>query len=158
MKKQLPVFVYGTLRKGFGNYRLLKGKTIKEECGLIDGAIYPVSSNGGFPCLVEQKGVVVGELMYIEPNMYEQVLERLDGLEGYREKDERYSMYLRRVRTVQTRGGNVEAYVYIWNNGIRTEKIPSGCWKTFEQQRAAARKRDDNFFNEWAAEYDTDGF
>lgn len=142
--KQLPVFVYGTLRRGFYNYNaFLKGKTINWKPALIDGAIYPVHSGGGFPCLVEEEGVVVGELMYIDPKEYKDVLWQLDRLEGYRENDEQSSMYLRREREVMCNGELEKTWVYIWNNNhrkITTDKITSGCWKTFEMTKLMERK------------------
>lgn len=134
--KQLPVFCYGTLRNGFGNYHnILKGTTEKEKSGLIEGAIYPVRPSGGFPCLIEQEGSVVGELMYIKPELYDDTLARLDMLEGYSKRSPKNSMYIREKREIVCFDEKVIAWVYIWNRPTpRTEKIPSGCWKTFEQQ------------------------
>lgn len=146
MKTQLPVFVYGTLRNGFGNYsRLLKGNTEKEVVGaMTDGAIYPVRPSGGFPCLTEEDGFVVGELMYIKPNIYDKTLRSLDWLEGYNKTDQKHSMYIRKKKLVDTPlDGVVDAWVYVWNTDYRpitTNRIPSGCWKTFEMAKLMERR------------------
>jgi gamma-glutamylcyclotransferase (GGCT)/AIG2-like uncharacterized protein YtfP len=131
MTKKLPVFVYGTLRKGLHNYRLLQGATVKEVPATIKGVIYPVSPYGGFPCLVAEEGTVQGELMYIKPNIYDKVVDRLDSLEGYRKYHEVSSMYLRRKAIVKTEEGEVEAWVYYWNSQIKYPRIESGDWKTW---------------------------
>lgn len=151
---QLPVFVYGTLRNGFGNYRLLEGRTLKEETAFIDGAIYPVHQNGGFPCYTDREnGVVVGELMLIKPNVYDDTLRSLDMLEGYHSSHINQSMYIRKIKKVRTEHGEMLAYVYVWNvthgRPLTTEKIDSGCWKTFEKQRQASKLFDNNHMGEW---------
>lgn len=141
MENLTPVFVYGTLRHGEGNYHILRGKTEKEEIALISGAIYPVASYGGFPCLMDEEGEVVGELMWIKPELYERTMQALDRLEGYREYDEKNSMYIRQKVSVMYRGEEIQAWAYFWNRGkTGTKKITSGCWKTFEQQRRASQE------------------
>jgi gamma-glutamylcyclotransferase (GGCT)/AIG2-like uncharacterized protein YtfP len=128
----LPVFVYGTLRNGFGNYNwALKGKTEKEETALLEGSIYPVHSGGGFPCLIEEEGLVHGELMYIKPDLYDDVMQSLDNLEGYFPKRESTSMYVRRVRDVHVGTKTIKAYVYVYNRPLRTKRIESGDWVKF---------------------------
>lgn len=82
----LPVFVYGTLRNGQGNYgRLLRGRTADEQLGTVAGvAMY--NRNGGFPYSVvtnDPSDVIVGELMTPKADEYADVLDSLDWLEGY---------------------------------------------------------------------------
>lgn len=75
----MHVFVYGTLKQGFGNHVLLKDSKFvsnghtKEE--------YVMYSTGGFPVVAEaETGLhVSGEVYEITP----EVLKRLDRLEGY---------------------------------------------------------------------------
>ena len=136
--EQIPFFVYGTLRRGFGNYNaILAGNTDREVAALADGVIYPVGHYGGFPCLMEEDGTVVGELMYIKPDRYDEMLQRMDRLEGYRENSPKNSMYIRKQKTARTNDGLIDAWVYVWNGAISTERIKGGCWKTFTQKRAA---------------------
>jgi gamma-glutamylcyclotransferase (GGCT)/AIG2-like uncharacterized protein YtfP len=113
--QQLPIFVYGTLRTGQGNYRrFLEGETIAEyPATLPNHKMYSL----GIAYITDSKtGCVVGDLMFLEPSTYQKVLANLDGLEGYREKDP-HSHYLRVKRTAQYtdktgRLQNVECWVY----------------------------------------------
>ena len=137
----LPVFVYGTLRAGLGNYNwALKGRTKEEVPAFVfNHAIFPVSKTGGFPCMIKNQGTIVqGELMYIKPELFETVMQDLDGLEGYIETDLDYSMYHRKLITVShgVTGEPIKAWTYYWN--LRTEKeiydfIPNGDYVRFEE-------------------------
>lgn len=125
-----PVFVYGTLMNGLSNYkRLLEKTTVEEFPATTKGIMYSVHDN--FPAVVEGEGAIKGELIYIDHEMYDLVLHRLDVLEGYRESDPN-SMYIRKETTVLNTQENieVEAYIYIWNHETyKLEPIYSGDWK-----------------------------
>jgi gamma-glutamylcyclotransferase (GGCT)/AIG2-like uncharacterized protein YtfP len=143
--KQLPVFVYGTLRNGLGNYsRLLSGRTVRELPGVLLGAaMYDVVS-GGFPGIVpDAEELVHGELMWIDGTVYDEVVRSLDWLEGYREGNKN-SMYIRSkvlVHTV-TAGAPVEAWAYIWNGGVEDyPKVSGGDWKHYKQDFVDGRMR-----------------
>lgn len=134
MTKQLPAFVYGTLRNGFGNYeRLLKGRTVAEHAAITKGTMFSV---GGFPALINEfEQPIKGELMYIEPEKYEEVLRSLDWLEGYDRRDPKRSMYLREKVQVwnESTGQMVEAWVYYWNRSVKgLEYVKSGCWREYK--------------------------
>jgi gamma-glutamylcyclotransferase (GGCT)/AIG2-like uncharacterized protein YtfP len=100
------VFVYGTLKEGYGNNYLL-GR--EEFIGKAE-ALEPFSMfNSGFPVLTqaepEMYGVVKGEIYRI---LAESTLKNLDALEG------NGSMYSREVRIFQLEDGtNISAWVYI---------------------------------------------
>jgi gamma-glutamylcyclotransferase (GGCT)/AIG2-like uncharacterized protein YtfP len=132
--KRYPVFVYGTLRHGFGNYlRLLKGNTHYEESAITKGEIRPVGLHGGFPCLSDNDEMVVrGDLMFIREDVYEEVMRSLDWLEGYKSGFPESSMYVRELRDVATERGTVKAWVYIWNREKpATDRIISGDWERY---------------------------
>ena len=132
--EKLPVFVYGTLRRGFGNYySFLKGTTEKEEPATMKGVMY---STGGFPAVIRGEGIVQGELMYIDKKFYNYTLNRLDMLEGYNPHDEMTSMYFRREVSVVTKTGKqVKAWAYIWNELFipvkELIKVNNGDWADF---------------------------
>ena len=126
--KQYPVFVYGTLRSGFGNYRnFLEGYTTKEEFGRARGVMYDV---GAFPAIVEGKGTIMGEIMYIAPEVYNHVLTALDNLEGYI-PDSGYSMYIRKLINVLNADNNmIKCWAYFWNYSTKNLPLIShGDWK-----------------------------
>lgn len=133
--RKLPVFVYGTLRKGHGNYRLLAGRTVDEARAVVDGILH-AAPHGGFPCAVEGDGVIVGELMFIGDEVFDETMYALDMLEGYHENNPKRSMYLRKVVTATTpQGEDFEAYMYFWNYDRVGDLIPSGDWNDYERPR-----------------------
>lgn len=75
------VFVYGTLKRGHGNHRLLEGCVHLGECITLQTFVL---HNVGFPVtFFKPKGhPVMGELYEIPDSIREQVLHRLDRLEG----------------------------------------------------------------------------
>ncbi|MFJ6438215.1 gamma-glutamylcyclotransferase family protein [Streptomyces sp. NPDC091416] len=128
--EQKPVFVYGTLRAGQGNYfAILEGTTVQECDAVLDD--YTLFGSG-VPFAVQRDGrKVVGEVMDVDPELWAGVLHRLDRLEGYRGEG-RNNMYDRKVRTVTLADGStIEAYVYLAGETSRRwfsdcEEIPGG--------------------------------
>lgn len=110
-----PVFVYGTLRTGHGNYRnVLEGKVTKSKEGRLPGA--SMYSNGGFPYVIdEEEGEgVTGELMYLDYDHIVDTMDSLDTLEGTSQLTSDYNLYNRCLRYVHV-GDNkyVQAWVYM---------------------------------------------
>lgn len=140
--KKLPIFVYGTLRNGFGNYeRLLKGNTIAEHAAITTGSMFSVYG-GGFPALLTEpksNEPIKGELMFIKDELYDEVIRSLDWLEGYHEEYEHESMYLRKAVKIcdESKGEMIESWVYYWNrNGSGLgEHVESGCWKEYKNKK-----------------------
>lgn len=131
MEARLPVFVYGTLRPGEENYPThLNGRTEQILPATIRGRLFYVA-DGGYPYLEPGEGIVRGELVYLDPDRYEQTLRRLDELEEYDPGDEEHSVYLRRRAEVTLSGGTtVAAWTYYWNwPQFRGEFIAGGDWK-----------------------------
>lgn len=123
------VFVYGTLKRGFGNYkRLLGGRSEYIGKAHIKGRMFSV--NMAFPAYIEEgENMIEGELFVID----EGLLGGLDMLEGYVEDNEEISMYIRRERKVVTEYGAVlKTWVYIWNRDYSTfEEVKDGVWKKY---------------------------
>lgn len=124
-----PIFVYGTLKHGYGNYNsLLRGNTEKEVVAKIKGSLYDL---GWFPGVVENNlDDTFGELMFIPEDKYDSVLMRVDSLEGYHAGDESHNMYNRKkVVAVGSDGKEYDAYTYIWNSNVNeSQKIKNGNW------------------------------
>ena len=96
------VFVYGTLKKGHGNNRLLADSTLLGNGVLSDHKLY----DSGFPVSAVSDGdEVLGEVWECD----DYALRRLDALEGYREGDPS-PMYFRRVANIE---GHGECYYYL---------------------------------------------
>ncbi len=140
---QHPIFVYGTLRHDQSNYRrFLAGHTIREEPAILpDHALH----TGQYPYVFDTHdgSRVYGELMFPHSDRYDDLLARLDELEGYRPGDPS-SEYLRVIRPVEytTSAGEpltTPAWVYHAGPDARhraTEhnRIPSGDWLTHTRE------------------------
>lgn len=138
MNERLPVFVYGTLRRGCGNYEaLLEGNTSAELPARAEGLVL-YGARFAFPyAAAREGGVVVGELMVIDRQRYDEVLQHLDMLEGYRQERPASSHYVRVTRTVRCEvdGQWVSRPAYLYLAGNRAisrfgegDLIPSGDW------------------------------
>jgi gamma-glutamylcyclotransferase (GGCT)/AIG2-like uncharacterized protein YtfP len=153
MSTQTPVFVYGTLRAGEGNYSwALAGRTTREIAATLPNAVMH-DNNGGFPFVTmadaTPENVVVGDLMWINPDEYAAVVRDLDGLEGYHGPDHKYNMYDRVLVTVTTETGEqVEAYTYLVAEALfesRVYSLPvveSGDWVAYSRARRPALSSD----------------
>lgn len=130
------VAVYGTLRKGQGNYRALKLDEQAEhiETTAIQGTMF---SLGGFPGVLtggNHKGRVVVDVFYLPEEHRDKLLSRLDRLEGYNphQPDSKHNMYVRKVTT--TESGRMVFY-YEWNwepPGSRV--VEHGDWVRFKEE------------------------
>jgi gamma-glutamylaminecyclotransferase len=105
------VFVYGSLKKGFHNHRLLSSgqakflgdaQSIAPEYAMLD--------LGSFPGLIEGTQRVTGELYEVDDHTFH----RLDSLEGH---PHMYTRYERRFRMEAGDRDALNAWVYIYNEG-----------------------------------------
>lgn len=117
------VAVYGTLREGGKNHRLVSACRFLERLK-ITGKLLDV---GGFPALVRARFPAEPT---VEAELYEctdQQLLALDYLEGYEERRPDLSLYLR-----EKWGGrghpHGEFWVYVWNGRQDLPVIESGDW------------------------------
>jgi gamma-glutamylcyclotransferase (GGCT)/AIG2-like uncharacterized protein YtfP len=130
----LPLFVYGTLRRGFGNYNnYLRGKVADIVPGTIKGEMFDV---GAFPAVVCGEYTVVGELMYIDLADYVDTMKNCDILEGYN-PDADFNMYERQIIEVNTEDGIKHAWVYIWEMTPPSNyrKVANGDWAAYYRNR-----------------------
>jgi gamma-glutamylaminecyclotransferase len=99
----MKVFVYGTLKRGYHNHRLLAGAKYLGEANLNGPHIL---LDAGFPVCVKLPtgaGLVTGELYEVTAEQ----LKRLDQLEG------EGRMYHRRKRKFTTPEGKCRAWIYL---------------------------------------------
>jgi gamma-glutamylcyclotransferase (GGCT)/AIG2-like uncharacterized protein YtfP len=113
------VAVYGSLRQGFGNNRwLADSKYLTTEVTSPD---YEMYSLGGFPFIMpDGKTAITIEVYEVD----EQVMNRLDQLEGY-------PTFYDRKQIETTQG---DAWIYFMYSRYRgAELVESGDWKEFKQ-------------------------
>lgn len=111
------LFVYGTLRSGQSNAKLLEGRGHCAGPAAIRGTLYFISP---YPGLVDGEGEVRGELFVLsDPGGS---LPELDSFEG-----EEYQRLER--ETVRPDGSRVQAWVYLYRGATATSTlIASGDW------------------------------
>lgn len=142
--KQLPFFVYGTLRVGQPNFRLVKG-AVKEyalDVPLVNHVLV-TSPRAAFPfmikhaqvpdnlrCLLAEDTPVIGDLLWIKPKEYDRVSSGLDALEGVPDLYERH--------VVQVNEYEAWAYVagsYVTQEIVRSPFSPTNNWNDHEQPK-----------------------
>lgn len=121
------VAVYGSLRQGLGNHRLLahvpefkEGKTVQP---------FIMYSMGGFPAIVDggDSGVVV-EVYEVDDD----TLQRLNQLEGYSGEYGYQGFYDRKVVDVELDSGDeVQAHIYYFHEAPNNSVVDTGDWKEY---------------------------
>lgn len=112
------VFVYGSLRPGGWNQRVLEPFVAQMEPGWLDGMVlYQVDER--YPGIVHGAGVVRGELVRVRPERAEAALAALDRLEEYFGPGDPRNEYERELVAVRTESGErVSAWVYRWLGSV----------------------------------------
>lgn len=127
MKQMSLVFVYGTLRKGERNHRLLSGAKLIAEQAWINGELH--DTGFGYPTVKENSNSrVYGEVYEIAVDQ----LAQLDELECYDEKSEE-NLYIRKHEQIFTDMGSFDAYVYFSGKQLEQidNRIETGDWKVY---------------------------
>ena len=108
------VFVYGSLKKGFNNHRLIKDCKFEQatapDIELHDGPGFPFAKRGN--------GVTHGELYEVD----DETLSMLDCLEGHP------TFYKREKTIVKTDSELKDAWIYLYKKAASYPKIESGMW------------------------------
>lgn len=105
------LFVYGTLKRGYGNHVVLGNAKFVDEYVLKDN--YYMVDLGPFPAAIKTdsiQGTIIGELYQIDND----ILKNTDRLEGYP------SYYGRSI--VNTKYG--DAFIYHFTGADRAAKLP----------------------------------
>lgn len=105
----LPLFAFGTLRRGHENHHYLAGRFERVLAArLPDYAIVA-------PLMIDRcpGGSVPGELFFLRPGVYERVMADCDELEGVTPRQSRYAVYDRRRVDVLTDQGTFAAWAYV---------------------------------------------
>lgn len=125
MKKKL-IAVYGTLRKGGGNHRLIQNA---EYLGSFSTEpVYTMKSLGGFPGLKEGGNTSIVMEVYA---VNDQEAAAVDRLEGYREGEENW-FYDK--KPIDTPFGEASFYLYVPERET-LENVESGDWMQFIEGR-----------------------
>lgn len=124
-----PVFVYGTLKKGYGNHRLLKDAAFAGRAVTNDRY---AMLDAGFPVLMKAGGErrnVVGELYKVD----QATLERLDRLESKGRMYDRVAIQVKKIPAADNEiPYTYTAWAYIgiptyWEKGWNVEQTKPHC-------------------------------
>lgn len=131
-----PIFVYGTLRRGGKNHGLLRHRTLHEQPAFVERM--RLFSLGAFPMMIHGDGVVHGQLVTLQPFLYQEILADLDRLEGYRPDDHDKSLYRRELLPayVDNQHEPMMAWAYVGQAALinpRHPRIESGDWLEYRQ-------------------------
>lgn len=120
------VAVYGSLREGMHNHRLLERGDAKLIGEFKTKPEYTMFSLGSFPGVSKKgKSSIVLEVYEVDDD----TLENLDSLEGYRKNNPKESFYIREV--IDTPFG--ESYIYLTAQRKNTDIVESGDWKKYHK-------------------------
>ena len=114
----IKVFVYGTLKQGFYNNRVMGDSAFVQRDTL---AGHKMHNLGCFPAITEGTGVVSGELWHVS----EDQMDHLNCLEGFQSEGSAHNYYNR--KSVKLNGGD-DALVYFMDRCDAPE-IESGQWE-----------------------------
>ena len=115
------VAVYGSLRKGLGNHRVIEGS---EQLGTDVVKGWEMFSLGGFPGIKTGSGDIVVEVYKV---VSEGIARNLDRLEGFSEQDSARNFYNK--ATISTAFG--EAEIYTLEEGYHGDSVPDGDWAKY---------------------------
>lgn len=119
------VFVFGSLKKGFGNHRLLQDSEFIEPAVTKDAA-FKMVSYGGFPGMYHGGDTAIhGEVYEVD----DETFQRLDRLEGHPNFYQREQVQVHLKRDADDVPIEATAWMYI-NHGTGDEHqaIESGVW------------------------------
>ena len=113
------VFVYGSLKRGYGLHHLLDGQAFLGRASTLP--IYRIFDLGSYPGLVDwPEGLAVrGEVYEVDA----ECLKRLDEAEGVDE-----GLYARRVIQLQSPFERVEASAWFWLNKVADLRDCGTSW------------------------------
>lgn len=114
LEEPLPLFVYGTLRRGECNHDgYLAGRFVSVEPARLTDHARLVGSHGYFVIRPDPGAVVTGELFFLTPANADETLERCDRLEEIPPGCLRGDWYMRRVVVVETADSRRRAWAYL---------------------------------------------
>jgi gamma-glutamylcyclotransferase (GGCT)/AIG2-like uncharacterized protein YtfP len=105
----LPLFVYGTLRRGEENHHYLEGRYVRS----IPAELYGYARVGPLMIRQEPGGRVDGELYFLQLDGYAETMANCDQLEELIPGRLVGKDYQRKVVTVRTAEGPFQAWAYV---------------------------------------------
>ena len=116
--EQLPLAVYGTLRRGFWNHDLLAGRIRQLTPGYVAGyELVVIQIPYARP---NPDARLVVEIAWPFPALYDQVLADIDRLEGYNPYNHPQHNFYTRVKVIATTNQQDEVEAWLYEVGPHT--------------------------------------
>lgn len=141
LSQRLPLFVYGSLRRGMHNEaRLAAGEKFRAAAEVHGFALYDSGWSFPYALPAPESSRVWGELVYFTDADYVPTMRWCDRLEGFHPGDPEVSHYTRtvvRVRRVDD-GRWEPAWMYVANRDLvdMDRLVPGGDWVEYREQVA----------------------
>jgi gamma-glutamylcyclotransferase (GGCT)/AIG2-like uncharacterized protein YtfP len=114
LRRSLPLFVYGTLRRGEVNHTpFLGGRFTAVLPARLEDHVRCVGSHGYFVVRPQAHAQVEGELFFLDPAEDRTTLEACDRLEEIPPGELQGAWYARRIVTVWAAGTTHQAWIYL---------------------------------------------
>ena len=136
--KRINLFVYGSLREGFFNYeKYLKGNVAETApARLTNMKLYHMPYKG-YPAIMFGKDTVMGEIMILHEEIYEETMRAMDEMEGFISEGNPENEYHKVVLEAENLETNEKepCFVYFYNKekdelfDSNAIYIPHGDWK-----------------------------
>lgn len=139
LHNHIPIFVYGTLMEGCRNYRrALFRYSKKMEIAKTRGTLYHLKDKGYPALIIKGDPFVMGEVHWIEQELFEQAIDEFDAIENFEMGRERINEYNREfIEVLLADGTTKQMQCYIYNecsNYNQKDKrilVESGDWKEY---------------------------
>ena len=136
--ERINLFVYGSLREGFFNYKkYLDGKVIEKKDAKLDNMKLYHLPYKGYPALTFGKDTVYGEIMVLSEEHYEDTVRAVDKMEGFiseNNPENEYDKVILEVKNLHT-NEKEKCFVYFYNKDRdqlfdnSAIYLPHGDWK-----------------------------
>lgn len=136
--KRINLFVYGSLREGFFNYEKYLAGNVEEAkmAKLSNMKLYHMPYKG-YPAIMFGKDTVIGEIMVLHEEHYEETIKAMDEMEGFMGEGNPENEYHKVILEVENIDTNEKepCFVYFYNKDkdilfdSNAIYIPHGDWK-----------------------------
>ena len=138
--KKINLFVYGSLREGFFNYdKYLAGKVVEKKDAILENMRLYNMPYKGYPAITPGNDKVLGEIMVINEEEYDETVKDMDEMEGFiseNNPENEYHKIVLEVKNLQT-NEKEKCFVYFYNKDkdkvfdSESVYIPNGDWKEY---------------------------
>ena len=140
--RNINIFVYGSLREGFFNYnKYLEGKVSNKKEAKLENMKLHHMPYKGYPAITHGNDTILGEIMVINEDDYEETVKAMDEMEGFISENNPDNEYHKVILDVEdiTTNTKEKCFVYFYNKDKDKDKefdsksiyISNGDWKKY---------------------------